>query len=289
MFDGFERQRVPVGQVEINLRRGGQGPPLLLLHGYPQTHVMWHAVAPGLASRFTVVAADLRGYGDSSKPPSDRDHAAYSKRTMAADMVAVMRTLGWTRFSVVGHDRGGRVGYRMALDHPDAVARLAVLDIVPTATMWAEMGKQLALATYHWAFLAQPDGLPERLIGADPAYWLQEKLRRWSGDPQAFTEEALGEYLRCFADPEAIRASCDDYRAGAGIDDELDRADRGHRRIGCPLLVLWGRRGTAGRATDPLAAWREWADDVQGHDLDCGHFLAEEAPEATLAALDAFL
>jgi haloacetate dehalogenase len=289
MFEGFAERRIGTTHAEIHLRLGGVGPPVLLLHGYPQTSAMWHRVAPALAGRFTVVAADLRGYGASSKPPSGPDHTAYSKRAMAADMVEVMAALGFPAFAVAGHDRGGRVGHRMALDHPEAVTRLAVLDIVPTHTMWGRMGKELALATYHWLFLAQPDGLPERLIGADPGWWVREKLRRWAGDPDAFAPEAVAEYVRCFSDPAAVHASCEDYRAGASVDDELDAADLGRRRIACPLLVLWGDRGIAQRVEDPLAAWRPWADDVRGQGIRSGHFLPEEAPAETLAALDAFL
>jgi haloacetate dehalogenase len=289
MFEGFAERRIRTTHAEIHLRLGGDGPPLLLLHGYPQTSAMWHRVAPALAGRFTVVAADLRGYGASSKPPSGPDHAAYSKRAMAADMVEVMAALGFPAFAVAGHDRGGRVGHRMALDHPAVVTRLAVLDIVPTHTMWQRMGKELALATYHWLFLAQPDGLPEKLIGADPAWWVREALRRWAGDLEAFAPEAVAEYLRCFSDPAAIHASCEDYRAGATVDDQLDAADLGRRRIACPLLVLWGDRGIAREAEGPLAAWRPWADDVRGEGIRAGHFLPEEAPTETLAALDAFL
>jgi haloacetate dehalogenase len=288
VFEGFTRRRVATAGAEINLRAAGDGPPLLLLHGYPQTSAMWHRVAPALAGRFSVVAADLRGYGGSSKPPGGPDHAAYAKRAMAADMVEVMAALGWDAFAVAGHDRGGRVGHRMALDHPEVVARLAVLDIVPTHTMWRRMDKELALATYHWLFLAQPDGLPERLIGADPEWWVREKLRRWARDPDAFAPEALAEYVGCFADPAAIHASCEDYRAGATLDDRLDAADLGRRKIACPLLVLWGDTGIAAQAEDPLDAWRPWADDVRGHGVPAGHFLAEEAPAETLAALDAF-
>jgi haloacetate dehalogenase len=289
MFEGFAERRIGTTQAEIHLRLGGDGPPLLLLHGYPQTSAMWHRIAPALAGRFTVVAADLRGYGASSKPASGPDHAAYSKRAMAADMVEVMAALGFPAFALAGHDRGGRVGYRMALDRPDAVTSLAVLDIVPTHTMWRRMGKELGLATYHWLFLAQPDGLPEKLIGADPAWWVRDKLRRWAGDPDAFAPEALAEYIRCFSDPAAIHASCEDYRAGATVDDEHDAADLGHRKIACPLLVLWGDRGIAQEAEDPLAAWRPWADDARGQGIPAGHFLPEEAPAETLAALDAFL
>jgi haloacetate dehalogenase len=289
MFEGFQERQIASSGAEIHLRLGGDGPPLLLLHGYPQTSAMWHRVAPALARRFTVVAADLRGYGGSSKPPAGPDHAAYSKRAMAADMVEVMAALGFPAFAVAGHDRGGRVGYRMALDHPAAVTRLAVLDIVPTHTMWRQMGKELAVATYHWLFLAQPDGLPEKLIGADPAWWVREKLRRWAGDPDAFAPEAVAEYVRCFSDPAAIHASCEDYRAGATVDDAHDAADLGRRRIACSLLVLWGDRGIARQAEDPLAAWRPWADDLRGQGVPAGHFLPEEAPAETLAALDAFL
>jgi haloacetate dehalogenase len=289
MFERFSSRTVATGGAEIHLRLGGDGPPLLLLHGYPQTSAMWHRVAPGLAERFTVVAADLRGYGRSSKPLSDPDHLAYSKRIMALDMVQAMAGLGFEEFAVAGHDRGGRVGYRMALDHPAVVTRLAVLDIVPTHVMWQRMDRELAMATYHWLFLAQPDGLPETLIGADPAWWVREKLRRWAGDPGAFAPEAMDEYVRCFTDPAAIHASCEDYRAGATIDDQLDTADLGRRRITCPVLVLWGDDGIARRAEDPLASWQPWCDDLRGRGVPGGHFVAEESPAETLAALDGFL
>ncbi|MGQ0663571.1 MAG: alpha/beta fold hydrolase [Pseudomonadota bacterium] len=290
MFAGFNQQRVKTSGAEINLRRGGKGPPLLLLHGYPQTHIMWHKIAPDLARRFTVIAADLRGYGDSTKPPSGPEHLEYSKRAMAQDMVEAMAALGWTGFAVVGHDRGGRVAYRLALDHPAAVTRLAVLDIVPTHAMWTNMDKALATAIYHWLFLIQPDGLPETMIGCDPGYYLREKLKRWSLRADAFAPAAVAEYLRCFSDPATIHASCEDYRAGATIDFELDRQDFGRRKIACPVLALWGQRGVARRSEDVLAAWRNWADQVSGEAIaECGHFLPEEAPAETLAALEAFL
>jgi haloacetate dehalogenase len=289
MFEGFQDRTVAAAGADIHLRLAGEGPPLLLLHGYPQTSAMWHRVAPGLAERCTVVAADLRGYGRSAKPPSDPEHLAYSKRVMARDMVKVMAELGFASFAVAGHDRGGRVGYRMALDHPARVTRLAVLDIVPTAVMWQRMDRRLAMSTYHWLFLAQPDGLPETLIGADPGWWVREKLRRWAGDPEAFAPEAVEEYVACFADPAAIHASCEDYRAGAGVDDRLDREDLGRRRIACPVLVLWGEAGIARRAEDPLGAWRPWCDDVRGRGVPGGHFLPEEAPAETLAALLEFV
>jgi haloacetate dehalogenase len=207
---------------------------------------------------------------------------------MAADMVQVMAGLGFGSFAVAGHDRGGRVAYRMALDHPAVVTRLAVLDIVPTHVMWQRMDSGFAMATYHWLFLAQPDGLPEKLIGADPAWWVREKLRRWAADPDAFAPEALEEYVRCFSDPAAIHASCEDYRAGATVDDQHDAADLGRRRIACPVLALWGDHGIARRAEDPLAAWRPWCDDLRGHGIPGGHFLPEESPAQTLVALEAF-
>ena len=292
MFPGFTQHRISTSGAEINLRRGGEGPPVLLLHGYPQTHLCWHRVAPALARRFTVVAADLRGYGDSAKPPSAPDHAPYSKRKMAQDMVEVMKHLGFARFAVVGHDRGARVAYRAALDHPDTIAKLAVLDIVPTYTTWMRMQMNRGLSTYHWFFLAQPDGLPERLIGTDPGYYLKEKLRRWSGDMAAFPAEVVAEYVRCFSDPACIRATCEDYRAGATMDFAIDKADYGTRKIRCPVLALWGERGFArgnDDSEDPLADWREWADDVRGHAIRSGHFLPEEAPDETVKALEAFL
>ena len=293
MFDGFETRRVATSGAEINLRLGGSGPPLLLLHGYPQTHVMWHRVAPYLAERFTVAAADLRGYGDSAKPASDPAHAAYSKRAMARDQVEVMSSLGFERFAVVGHDRGARVTHRMALDHPDRVERAAVLDICPTLAMYERTDMAFASGYYHWFFLIQPYDLPERLIAADPDFYLESKTGGFGLDPrkdvsETFDPTALEDYKRCFRDPAAIHASCEDYRAGATIDLEHDRADL-NRKIACPLLVLWGTRGLVGRQFDVLGLWRERAGDVTGRSIDCGHYLAEEAPADTLAALQAFL
>jgi haloacetate dehalogenase len=286
MLADFETERISARNVSINVSRGGTGPPLLLLHGYPQTHVMWHRVAPGLAERFTVVCADLRGYGDSDKPPGEDDHAAYSKRTMAADQVEVMRTLGFERFAVGGHDRGARVALRMALDHPDVVSRLALLDIVPTQTIYDTVDQPRATTVWRYFFLIQPADLPERLLGADPHAYLDWTLREWCGRPGALADEAVAEYRRCF-DAATIHATCEDYRAGATIDLEHDRADA-DRTLSCPTLVLWSRTGI-GSAYDVPTIWRRRAPDLSGRALDCGHFLAEEVPDQTVAELLAFL
>lgn len=290
MFEGFTRRRLPGwDNVEINAVVGGSGPPLLLLHGYPQTHVMWHKVAPALAEHFTVVAADLRGYGDSSKPQGDREHLVYSKRSTANDQVAAMRALGFERFSVAGHDRGGRVAHRMALDHPNAVEKLAVLDIAPTREMFRPTTFDFAMAYYHWYFLAQPFDLPERLIGADPEYYLRKKMTAWSGNANAdvFDAEALAEYIRCFRDPKTIHASCEDYRAAATIDLAHDDAD-GDRKIDAPLLALWGAKGVVHRLFDPIALWKRRANDVRGEALPTAHYLAEEAPDAVASRMLTF-
>jgi haloacetate dehalogenase len=288
MFEGFTQTQIATDGATINLRAAGAGPPLLLLHGYPQTHAMWHLVAPRLAERFTVVAADLRGYGDSSKPPDGDGHAGYAKRAMAHDQVQAMRALGFERFAVVGHDRGARVGHRMALDHPERVTRLAVLDIVPTYHIFTHVTQELATLYYHWFFLIQPYDLPERMIGADPLYYLHKKLGGWGGKLAIFAPEALAEYERCFRDPAVIHASCEDYRAAASIDLEHDMADRA-RKLGCPLLALWGERGVPQRCHDVLAVWRDYAGDVRGRALPAGHFLAEEQAEETAEELLAFL
>jgi haloacetate dehalogenase len=288
VLEGFEQLRIPASGTEINLRKAGQGPPLLLLHGYPQTHVMWHKIAPRLAERFTVVLPDLRGYGDSAKPPGGATHEAYAKRALAQDQVEVMAALGFERFAVVGHDRGARVVHRMALDHPGRVTKAALLDIAPTLTMYEGTDRVLATAYYHWFFLIQPYDLPERLIGGDPDYYLEKKIGAWSKTEGCFTPEAVAEYQRCFRDPATIHATCEDYRAAAGIDLEHDRADL-ERRIACPLLVLWGAKGVIERCYDVLAVWRERAETVSGKALPCGHFLPEEAPEETLAELLTFL
>jgi haloacetate dehalogenase len=289
LFPGFESRRVATSGAEIACTIGGSGAPLLLLHGYPQTHAMWHKVAPRLAERFTVVCSDLRGYGDSSKPGGGERHANYSKRAMAADQVELMRALGFPRFLLAGHDRGGRVAHRLCADHPDAVERVALLDISPTRTMYAKTDKSFATAYYHWFFLIQPFDLPERLIGADPTFYLRKKTMSWGSTGAFFDRRAFAEYERCFNDRATIHATCEDYRAAAGIDLEHDDADvAAGRKLSCPLLVLWGDRGVVHRHFDPLADWRAVANDVRGRALPCGHYLAEEAPEETLAELVAF-
>jgi haloacetate dehalogenase len=290
MFEGLAARRVTTSGTEIFLFTGGSGPPLLLLHGYPQTHALWHRVAPALSERFTLVCPDLRGYGDSGKPPSDPEHLAYSKRASAQDMVEAMADLGFSRFMAAGHDRGGRVVHRMCLDHPERVARAAVLDIVPTRTIFRATNQAIATGYYHWFFLIQPEPLPEHLIGADPVFYLRKKLTQWSGtkDPSWVAPEALAEYERCFSDPATIHASCEDYRAAATIDLAHDEADL-DRKIACPLLVLWGEHGLMHRHFDVLATWREKAaGPVEGRPLPCGHFLPEEQPEATAQALARF-
>ncbi|MDR3438898.1 alpha/beta hydrolase [Telmatospirillum sp.] len=287
---GFEPHDIDVGSLRIHAAVAGSGDPLLLLHGHPQTHATWHKTAPALvAAGFTVVAADLRGYGDSDKPDGGADHVGYSKRVMAADQVAVMRSLGFDRFTVVGHDRGGRVAHRMALDHPDAVLRIAVLDIAPTVTMYDRTDKEFATRYFWWFFLIQPFDLPERMIGADPAFFLARHLAGQSKTPGVPNAQVTAEYLRCYDNPAAIHAICEDYRAAATIDLDHDRADA-DKRIAAPLLALWGALGTVGALYDVLQTWREKAaGPVTGRALDCGHLIQEEAPEALLCELLPFL
>ncbi len=288
LFPGFETRRVRTRGATIHLVRAGDGPPLLLLHGYPQTHAMWHKVAPTLAREYSVVCADLRGYGDSSKPRGLPDHANYSKRAMAADMVEVMEQLGYRRFHVAGHDRGARVGHRMARDHGERVASLAVMDISPTLTMYERTDQAFATTYWHWFFLIQPAPLPERLLaGRVPGYVLA-RLGRGKAGLSPFSPAARRAYVRAFRDPRAIHASCEDYRAAATIDLVHDRADLS-RKLRMPLLVLWGRQNPVWKLFDPLRDWREVAVDVRGRALDCGHFLAEEKPAEVLAELRRFL
>jgi haloacetate dehalogenase len=288
MFDGFERIRVGAEGASINAVCGGEGPPVLLLHGYPQTLAMWHLVAPRLAQSFTVVATDLRGYGESFRPEGGGDHAGYSKRAMALDQVEVMRELGFESFAVVGHDRGARVAHRMALDHPERVTKLAVLDIVPTRHVLETADKDLATAYYHWFFLIQPYDLPERLIGADPDYFFGKTLGAYGTGTEVFAPEAYAEYERYFRDPKTIHAMCEDYRAAATIDLDHDEADRG-RKVGCPLLALWAGKGVVERLYDVLEVWREYATEVRGRALPSGHYLAEERPGEVAEELVSFL
>ena len=270
--------------INIAVCTKGDGPPLLLLHGYPQTGYIWHKIAPQLARDFTVIIADLRGYGDSDKPPTSADHAIYSKRAMATDMNSVMAALGHQRFFVAGHDRGGRVAHRLARDYPEAVERLAVLDIAPTTMMYDTTDMQFATSYYHWFFLIQPAPFPETLIGHDPKFFLERKMRHWGKNRDAITDDAFNEYLRCFSNPQTIHASCEDYRASASIDLVHDAADA-DRKLTMPLLALWGEDGMVGNKYDMLAAWRDVAENVSGFAVPGGHYLPEEAPDETYRAL----
>jgi haloacetate dehalogenase len=285
-FPGFKRGSAKTSGATIHLVTAGSGPPLLLLHGYPQTHIEWRDVAPQLAKKFTVVAADLRGYGDSGKPADGDNHANYSKRAMAQDQVEVMASLGFQKFAVVGHDRGGRVAHRMALDHADRITRLAILDIVPTYKVLHTVSNDLATANFHWWFLIQKSPMPETLIGNSAEVWLRSRFERIPAG--ILSNEAFAEYLRAFTLPGAIHGSCEDYRAGASIDLVHDAADLDHK-IACPVLVLWGQRGAWPRFYDVLDVWRERASNVTGKELPTGHFIAEEKPDLLLEELNRFL
>ena len=292
LFPGFEAETVSCEGARIFLRRGGEGPPLLLIHGYPQTHVMWHRIAPALAEHFTLIIPDLRGYGWSSVPRDAPDHETLSKRAMARDFVEVMEKLGHVRFTVAGHDRGGRVAYRLTLDHPGRVERLAVLDIVPTHQMWHCMDMDLAMTVYHWMFLAQPAPFPEKMIGTMPLAYLEHSLASWTDDKslEAFDKRALDHYRAAFNVPDRIHATCEDYRAGATYDLAADEADvAAGNRIECPLLALWGASGIPSETGSTLEVWRRWANDVRSQPVPAGHFLCEENPEGTIEALLPFL
>ncbi|MGH2616993.1 MAG: alpha/beta fold hydrolase, partial [Thermomicrobiales bacterium] len=275
MFEGFDLATIDTGETAIRMRYGGSGPPLLLLHGIPETHLMWHKIAPRLAHDFTVVATDLRGYGDSGTPPTLPDHAPYTMRTLARDQATVMERLGFDHFFVAGHDRGARCAYRLALDHPARVLKLAVLDVVPTGEVFARADMAFARDFWLWSFLAAPHDLPERLIAANPDVMVDHMLDSWSRTPQAFSDEVRAEYKRAFRNPETIHAICEEYRAAATLDYQHDLADRGRRRISCPVLALWSKHGAVSAWYDALAIWRDWADDVRGRALDCGHVLPE--------------
>lgn len=295
MFAGFSELDVDTGEAVIHLRKGGRGPALLLLHGFPETHLMWHKVAERLASDFTVVAADLRGYGDSSTPASSPDHAPYSKRAMARDMARVMEQLGFPRFAVAGHDRGGRVAYRLAIDFPERIERLAVLDIIPILEAFNRADKRFALSYWPFSLLAQPSPFPEAAILSNPPLYVNYALDSWSARAGAFPEEIRAAYVRALSDPATVHAICEEYRAAATIDCEHDAADLADAAVGqppirCPMLVLWAREGPLDEwyDHDPLAIWRHWAADVKGYPLDGGHFLPEELPEQTEQLLHAF-
>ena len=294
VFAGFAARKISTSRGALHARVGGGGPPLLLLHGYPQSHLMWRSVAPLLADRHTVVAADLAGYGESFRPAATPDHEPHGKRAMALDQVEAMAALGFDRFAVAGHDRGGRVAYRMALDHPDRVTHLSVLDIVPTGEVWQRADRNFARGYWHWGFLALPAPLPERLIGGDPQAFFDLHVRAGMGlgrEPGRYPPEVMDVYRRILDDPAAVAAMCEDYRAGASVDVEHDDADRdAGRQIGCPVQVLWaGRGGLPAFYGDPLEVWRPWAPGVRGRPLDASHFLAEDRPEETAELLLGFL
>lgn len=285
-FPGFKQFSVDTSSATINTLIGGDGPPLLLLHGYPQTHLEWRKITPELEKHFTVVLPDLRGYGDSCKLPGGEGHVNYSKRAMALDNVELMQQLGFNKFFMVGHDRGARVGHRLALDHPETLIKLALLDICPTLHMYKTADREFATAYYHWFLLIQPTPFPETLIGNNAEVLLKQFMGALM--PDRLEPEVFAEYLRCFSDPQTIHATCEDYRAAATIDLVHDEADL-HRKIDCPLLVLWGSQGIVGRKYDVLSIWRERAIHVTGRSLPCAHWLPEEAPEETLAELLSFL
>jgi haloacetate dehalogenase len=293
LFPGFEARWIDGPAGRIFARVGGEGPPVVLIHGFPQTHAEWHVMAVALAKTHTVVCPDLRGYGWSSAPHGDGGRETYTKRAMGQDIIALMRALGHVRFAVVGHDRGARVGYRLALDEPGSVARLVLLDIIPTIAMWEGMNAARAMQVYHWTFLAQPEPIPEKLIQADPAGWLDHTIASWTRakELKAFHPLALRSYIDSFNDPSRIHAACEDYRAGATTDVEHDRADLdAGRKIACPVLVLWGEAGIPAKGASPLDIWREsFAPQAQGQAIASGHFLPEENPADTLAAVEPFL
>jgi len=287
MFVGFTQSRIAVDGVGLNVCYAGDGPPVVLLHGYPQTHIIWRHIAPALAATHTVVVPDTRGYGDSDCPPSDPEHRNYSKRTMASDVVALMHALGHDSFAVISHDRGARVGYRLALDHPERVTHYMSLDVVPTHEMWVATNKNSAMGSFHWLFLAQPAPQPETMIGFDPDGWIDWLHKSWAAPGFEFEADAMAEYKRAYRNPDVIRATCEDYRAGATCDDEDDAADfNTGRKIQCPISCLWGGARAKGgpKSTSPVDIWRKWgAADVSGEGIaNSGHFIPEESPEDVL-------
>ena len=287
MFDNFKQDSIEVNGVNINYKIGGQGEPLLLLHGYPQSHILWRKIAPLFAKDYTVICSDLRGYGDSDKPKSDEKHLTYSKKTMGLDQNELMKKLGFNEYFLVGHDRGARVAHRMAIDFKESIKKISVLDIVPTSHVFKNTNAILARRYYHWFFLIQSYPHPETMIGNDPEYYIRSKLQMWGANNQYLTEDIIKEYLRCFT-TESINASCEDYRAGASIDLVHHEEDL-HKKISCPLQVLWGSKATVEELYDPVKVWKEWAINVEGESIDCGHFLPEENPIETYNAIIKFL
>ena len=287
MFDNFKQDSIEVNGVNINYKIGGQGEPLLLLHGYPQSHILWRKIAPLFAKNYTVICSDLRGYGDSDKPKSDEKHLTYSKKTMGLDQNELMKKLGFNEYFLVGHDRGARVAHRMAIDFKESIKKISVLDIVPTSHVFKNTNAILARRYYHWFFLIQSYPHPETMIGNDPEYYIRSKLQMWGANNQYLTEDIIKEYLRCF-NTESINASCEDYRAGASIDLVHHEEDL-HKKISCPLQVLWGSKATVEELYDPVKVWKEWAINVEGESIDCGHFLPEENPIETYNAIIKFL
>jgi haloacetate dehalogenase len=283
MFKNFKQDIIEVNGVNINYKIGGKGEPLLLLHGYPQSHVLWRKIAPLFAENYTVICSDLRGYGDSDKPQSDKKHLTYSKKTMGLDQNELMKKLGFKEYFLVGHDRGGRVAHRMAIDFKENIKKISVLDIVPTSHVFKNTNAILAKRYYHWFFLIQSYPHPETMIGNDPEYFIRSKLQMWGANNEYLTEEIIQEYLRCFT-TETIQASCEDYRAGASI-DLVHHEEDFDKKISCPLQVLWGSKATIEELYDPIKVWKEWALNVEGQSIDCGHFLPEESPVETYNAI----
>ena len=284
--ENFKQQMISVNGIELCVTTGGDGPPLFLLHGFPQTHVIWHRVAPELASRFSLVMPDLRGYGDSAAPPGDPLHEQYSKREMAKDIVALADYLGFDRFALAGHDRGARVGYRLVLDHSGRVTKYCAIDIVPTIDVWKEMDTASTVSAFHWSFLAARSPLPEQVIGQNPELFYRFLLQRWASDITKLDPQAIQAYLDQYRDPRKIHAQCEDYRAGATVDRALDQASRdASAQLDCPVMVLWSTGYLSDKANSPLATWRKWAADVTEIPVDCGHFIVEEEPDLAAAAL----
>ena len=286
MFEQFKQDKINVNGININYKIGGKGEPLLLLHGYPQSHILWRKIAPLFAENYTVICSDLRGYGDSDKPESDKSHLAYSKKYMGLDQNELMKKLGFNEYFLVGHDRGGRVAHSMAIHYKENIKKISVLDIVPTSHVFKNTNALLARRYYHWFFLIQSFPHPETMIGNDPEYYIRSKLKMWGANDEYLTEDVLQEYLRCFT-PETIHASCEDYRAGASIDLKHHEEDF-HKKISCPLQVLWGTKATVEELYDPVKVWKEWAINVEGQSIDCGHFLPEESPIETYDAIIKF-